>query len=319
MQRWLYNKISAVTPEERNILSGLSVDIKQYTEGKDFVITEERIIKEKTELGIRIHSRFARFPTHSHNFLEIMAVVSGTITHNIGEKTIVLSKGDFLVMNKHVCHSIEKAGKNDVGVNLIVTASLLSRISHHLENTVFSSLIREHNKSDGSPIYLHFKAAGLRSIENLTENLVSELTESCGYSSVGERTLLLLLDYLSIYKERLLAQSSEFEEKREERSQKIMFYIKNNYHSATLTELSEQFFLSAPHLSAKIYEYFGKTFKELLLEEKMNRAKELILSTNMPIVKIIRSVGYESESYFHKVFKKTYGQTPLQLRKNRSI
>jgi hypothetical protein len=47
MQRWLYNKISAVTEEERSVLKGLSIDIKRYSESKDFVVTEERISKTK--------------------------------------------------------------------------------------------------------------------------------------------------------------------------------------------------------------------------------------------------------------------------------
>ena len=319
MQRWLYNKISAITDEERKILAGLSLDIKQYTGGKDFVITEKRINDSKKGLGIRIHSRFTRFPTHSHDFLEIMLVVSGSITHIIGEKRIVLSKGDLILINKHVCHSIEKAGKYDVGVNLIVTDSLLSKIRSELSNTVFSSLIEENMKSDGSPMYMHFRTSGVKSIENLTENLISELTEPCGCSTVAERTLLLFLDYLSIFKEKLLIHSCNSDEKREERMQKILFYIKNNYQSATLTELSEQFYISSPHLSAKIKEYFGKGFMELLAEERMSRAMELILNSNIPIVKIIRSVGYESESSFHKQFHKKFGNTPLSFRKNNGI
>ena len=319
MQRWLYNKISAITEEEQKILAGLSIDIGKYTGGKDFIITEERITDSKTELGIRIHSRFTRFPTHSHNFLEIMMVVSGSITHIIGENRIVLSKGDLILMNKHVCHSIEKAGKYDVGVNLIATDSFLSKIRPELSNTAFSSLIEENMRTDGAPMYMHFRTNGVKSIENLAENLISELTEPCGSATIGERTLLLFLDYLSLYKDKLLACQNVLEGKIEKRKQEILLYIKNNYQSATLAELSERFYLSAPHLSAKIKEYFGKSFKELLSEERMNRATELILKTDMPIVRIVRSVGYESESYFHKEFRKQFGKTPLELRKNGSI
>ena len=315
MERWLYEKISAITEEEQKVLAGLSIDVKQYAEGKDFVITDERINGAKKELGIRIHSRFARFPTHSHNFLEIMAVVSGSITHIIDEKAIYLNKGDVLLMNRHVSHSIEKTGKQDVGANLIVADSLVTRLSPALCNTVFSELIEEHMKNNGAPIYLHFRAGRVKTLENLIENLISELSEPCGCASVGERTLSLFLDYLSIYKEKLLLQSSDYNKKIEERKQKILFYIKNNYQTATLTELSEQFFLSPPHLSAKIKEYFGKGFKELLSEERMERAAELITSSALPIVRILRSVGYESESYFHKEFQRRFGKTPMELRK----
>ena len=225
MQRWLYHKISAVTEEERSVLKGLSIDIKRYSESKDFVVTEERISKTKSPLGIRIHSRFAKFPTHSHNFLEIMVVVSGSITHNIGKNSVVLSKGDILIMNKHVRHSIEKAYRHDVGVNLIVTDPLITCISTHLSDTVFSSLVREHTRSDGAPIYMHFRSNGSKTVENLIENLILELTEPCGIDSVAERTLLLFLDSLSIGKDKLFIEGSDFDKKDDERKQKILFYI----------------------------------------------------------------------------------------------
>ena len=46
----------------------------------------------------------------------------------------------------------------------------------------------------------------------------------------------------------------------------------------------------------------------------MDRARELIFDTDMPIGEIIRAVGYENESYFHREFKSRFGETPLAMR-----
>ena len=75
-------------------------------------------------------------------------------------------------------------------------------------------------------------------------------------------------------------------------------------------------FLSTPYLSKLIFEYFKKSFKELLVEERINRAVELLKRSDMPISAVIRSVGYENESYFHREFKKRCKITPLIMRKN---
>ena len=99
------------------------------------------------------------------------------------------------------------------------------------------------------------------------------------------------------------------------RKSAILGYIRSNYRTATLKELSELIFLSAPYLSKIISEYFGKSFKELLFEERMARATEMIKKTGLPIGDIINSVGYENESYFHREFKRRTGKTPLSLRK----
>lgn len=69
------------------------------------------------------------------------------------------------------------------------------------------------------------------------------------------------------------------------------------------------------HEISEISEYFGKSFKELLLDERMKRAEELVLKSEIPISRLIEAVGYENESYFHKEFKKRYGQSPLALRR----
>jgi AraC-like DNA-binding protein len=52
-----------------------------------------------------------------------------------------------------------------------------------------------------------------------------------------------------------------------------------------------------------------------LLDVRMNSAERLLTESDMPIGKIIHALGYENESYFHTQFKKRYGKTPLNLRK----
>ena len=70
------------------------------------------------------------------------------------------------------------------------------------------------------------------------------------------------------------------------------------------------------HIARTIKEYFGKSFKELLIEERMRRAHLLLTKTDMPIGVVIRSVGYENESYFHREFRKRFDRSPLALRKS---
>ena len=59
--------------------------------------------------------------------------------------------------------------------------------------------------------------------------------------------------------------------------------------------------------------------KELVVDERMQMAYELFTTSALPIGDVIRSVGYENESYFHREFKKRYLLTPLALRKKSKI
>lgn len=315
MEDSLLKLLSKNTEEERRILDGLAIDIRQYAPGESFIISEKRMTGGKTDIAMRIHTRYAPFPTHSHNYVEIMTVISGSITHFIGEKRVKLVKGDVLMMNKHVSHSIEKAGKDDIGINVIVSDGFLGGISPTLSDTVFSGFVKENAKAGGTPVFLHFRTEGVKEIENLIENLLYRLADENGSRSIAEKTLSLILEHLSIRQSELLIDGSIPRSKEEDRKHAIMAYIRDNYPTASLTELSNRMFLSTPHLSKLIFEYFGKSFKEMLIEERLKRAEELFKRSDMPIGAVIRSVGYENESYFHREFKKRCGITPLNLRK----
>lgn len=66
--------------------------------------------------------------------------------------------------------------------------------------------------------------------------------------------------------------------------------------------------------------YLGKIFKDNMtysLSEYINgirleKAREMLENSNLPIVQIIEKVGMENESYFYKLFKKKYGVTPKE-------
>jgi YesN/AraC family two-component response regulator len=56
------------------------------------------------------------------------------------------------------------------------------------------------------------------------------------------------------------------------------------------------------------------TFKELLQEKRLNKAKELLDRSQIPITEIVEEVGYDNISYFYRIFKNKYGKTPKQFR-----
>ncbi|MNV96405.1 Arabinose operon regulatory protein [compost metagenome] len=69
--------------------------------------------------------------------------------------------------------------------------------------------------------------------------------------------------------------------------------------------------------------YLSRLFKQKTNESLINyvqtlrldKAKELLAHTTQPIAEIGRSVGFPSENYFTKTFRKHFGLTPSQYRK----
>lgn len=314
MDELLLKRISEITNEEKMILNGTPLDRAIYSGTDDFVVSSERISGGKTDITVRTHTRYVDFPLHRHNYLEMMIVLSGNITNRIGADAITLKAGDILVMNKHVTHSVDKADTSDLGVNIILPDDFIDALKAELSGTVFSELAEQNSRMDGSGIYLAFAAGENKRIANVIENLLYEVLDNSTNVQIKRYTMALLFDYLSEGADSLLRIASRMPDKDGVRRATILGYINTHYKTATLTELAGITFLSVPYLSKKTHEYFGKSFKELLLDARMKKARELIRETPLPIGSIINSVGYENESYFHREFKKHFGITPLAYR-----
>lgn len=112
-----------------------------------------------------------------------------------------------------------------------------------------------------------------------------------------------------------LAQNENIKEGREERIVDIMNYLKNHYKDVTLDELAENFNLSKPYLSKYIKENAGITFQEAVKKARMKKARAMLKESNQTVESIAASVGYENVEHFNRLFKKSYGMTPVQFRR----
>ncbi|MCQ2493766.1 MAG: 2-isopropylmalate synthase [Lachnospiraceae bacterium] len=112
-----------------------------------------------------------------------------------------------------------------------------------------------------------------------------------------------------------LAAEQHITQGREERITQIISYIQGHYQEVTLDSLVEEFHLSKPYLSKYIKEKSGLTFQDVVKNERMKRAKNLLKGTNMSVESIATEVGYETVEHFNRLFKKSYNMTPIQYRK----
>ena len=110
-----------VTEEERALLAGGGVERERYATGSGFTVDREKLLEKGKLITMRPHTRFTRFPRHSHNYVEIMYMCSGQTVHSVdGAPPLTLRQGELLFLNQHAVHSVERADLEDIGVNLIV-------------------------------------------------------------------------------------------------------------------------------------------------------------------------------------------------------
>ncbi|WP_166244679.1 response regulator [Paenibacillus turpanensis] len=82
-----------------------------------------------------------------------------------------------------------------------------------------------------------------------------------------------------------------------------------------MREVAMHIHLNPSYFSALFKEQTGFTFSEYVTRSRLQRAKELLLQTRLPISDIAEQVGYQTPKYFIKLFKEYEGKSPSQFRK----
>ena len=313
MRKDIIDKLMELTEEEKKILEGKhSIDQSIYTDDKQFIIDSKKILADGQLINIRKHTRFIEFPAHKHNYIEFNYVYKGKLTEVIHNKKIELQEGEIIFLNKDITHAIEKSFEEDIIINFIIKPEFFDFILNLSEsdNIIFSFLLKSlylnrNNKGE----YLYFKVSNEKDIQEILDKIIIEIYEPTMISST---TIKLLVGLLIV---ELIKKPNNIEVYSEDNYDNLIIievlkYIDNNYATATLFEISE--ILNQPHykISKLVKKHTNMTFKELLQEKRLNKAKQLLNETDFSIVEIISLVGYENLTYFYKIFKEKYGYTP---------
>lgn len=86
---------------------------------------------------------------------------------------------------------------------------------------------------------------------------------------------------------------------------------KSEFTAATIAQVLH---LSRTQLDRRMKQLAGKTATTYLLDRRMTYARELLLTTRMPVADVAMASGFEDTSYFSRVFKQHHGNTPSGLR-----
>ncbi len=98
--------------------------------------------------------------------------------------------------------------------------------------------------------------------------------------------------------------------------QSIIRFIQEHYQeNISAAELSERFGLSPNYISNLLKNALGIRYNDYVTQLRLNRAKELLMSTRMSVKEITAACGYYSQSHFTRLFLEHEGCTPSEYRK----
>jgi len=93
--------------------------------------------------------------------------------------------------------------------------------------------------------------------------------------------------------------------------QQVITYVENHYHEPlSLKTISYEFNITAPYLGKLFSDEIGETFTTWLNRMRIEKAVELMKTTDLTIREVALKTGYVNSNYFYKLFRKYMGVSP---------
>jgi AraC-like DNA-binding protein len=145
---------------------------------------------------------------------------------------------------------------------------------------------------------------------------ISKLTEKSGVEKIS--FLLMVLSELAEQKTAFLS-SAKFEPaiggKNEKRINTVCEYIqKNSTKKFTLGQIAQLIHLSESAFCKFFKRLTGKTFSDYVNEVRIGHACQMLIETDKPISDVAWKTGFESLTYFNRVFLKKKKMRPKEFR-----
>jgi len=262
-------------------------------------------------------------PEHYHDFFEMYYVYEGECEDTIAGDYFSLSRGNLVIIAPYVSHYLRICGDPKI-INIYIRKTTINEIflPFLTGNDFFSDFflwnsILQHTDTPRTGIIDYI-------IINTGDDaqISEEITEMFNEQSLNdEYTGHIMENLISVFLFRIIRRygKSPLLKYKGQNSDKHRYisYIFKNFRTVTLKQLAKHFSVSIAYCSRQIKALTGKNFYELIQTIRMPHSRYLLLSTDMKIVDISYSLGFENPETFIRNFKKYFGITPSQFRNSK--
>ncbi len=254
---------------------------------------------------------------HRHRQVEIMYVEHGSCVTEVEGLVLPMEKGQFVLINGDVEHRLLVIKGVSCRILNIEFVFMPTQDTFFSFGAFCSKAFDHHPDLFLSPPYYHLlKDDG--EIHGILKKMVTELDSRGEMAKISINLLfwqLLLQIQRSLQAARLIANDP-----RAGYVQNAMKFMQNNYHKTINVEtVADALKINRSYFHRIFKEYTGTTPIAYLTNIRMERAKSLLLQTNLPMREIARNVGIHSQQYFNYLFKKETARSPRLFKQSFEI
>lgn len=279
-------------------------------------------MQKTQDISIRKHPRYFPPLKHTHTFIEIAYVFRGsckqTFYFNDSDLTeeISLTEGSLCIIPPGLEHAVS-VFDDSIVINILIRTSTMKRTltelvaGNHALFDFFIYTLYENSTQN----FLLFDTQNSEAIQDFLLGMMLELCEEKAYS---QKTTHLMLGLVFTYLQRDYSESIRFSKYASSGIgyiPQVLSYIHENYQTTSVEDIAEHFYISRSYLSRVFKAHTNSTISQTLQQVRLQNACDYLKHTQLSVQNITDAVGYGDVTFFIRAFKKAYGTTPLQYRK----
>lgn len=272
-------------------------------------ITLERVVRNE---------EFVMQDMHFHPEFEIYYMFNGERYYFIENKTYQIRKGSLVLIDSMHIHKTSVMGKNFHDRFLIeLNAEPFSTFFQNISGISLAEFFFKYS------CVLELDEQAQAWIERRFNDIMEEAEKKHDNYSIFimmKITEILLYVHRS-YSERLIPHNLSMSDKPKHKmiNEIATFITQGEVRVRTLDEVCNRFFISKSYLCRVFKEVTGFTVQDYIHIHSVKKAQQLLEQNEMSVAVISECLGYNSVTYFERVFKKYTETTPLKYRKKLSI
>ncbi len=262
------------------------------------------------------------YPLHSHDFFELVVIISGKGTHFTSTNSFLLLPGHVFVIPPGMEHGYKDV-KDLRLFNLMFDNKIIDDSFYDLRNMPgYHALLKiepNYRNDTGLATLLQLTPTQLAEILPLLEAMVKEIDSM--ENDIGAKSLAFAyFIHLLVILFRIEADHPHKDRQTMMRLADALSFLESNLDRPVSTqELMGITNMSSSTLNRHFRGATGLSPVEFHIQRRIEYACRLIRSSALSISEIAETTGFNDANYFSRQFRKVMGMSPRQYRSNRTI